>query len=76
MSKQYLMLVEQENIGLFAKFMPYIKLLEVQGMDIGTSNAVKILVTPVVSPVPVLDNGLLSQQEALPEPDPIEEAVI
>lgn len=52
MSKQFLMMVEEEGLERFkAMFRDDVKFLEIQGMDINGNAGIKLLCTPVQPPV-------------------------
>lgn len=52
MTKQYLLMVDDEGMQRIRGVCGGIEYLEVQGMDVGGVNTYKILVAPVIPPVP------------------------
>lgn len=54
MAKQYLLLLEDQDIVAFKKVMPSVLFLEVQGMEVAGNPMFKILATPLSTPVGVV----------------------
>ncbi len=48
MSKQFMIIIQEEDIGFLKKVIPSLNFIEVLGMDIGENNANRFLVTPRV----------------------------
>jgi len=55
--KQYLLVLQEDQLEHLCKLIPSVQVLEIQGMDIGGNPNVKILVTPVVPPVNPMTTG-------------------
>lgn len=70
MSKQYLLMVDEEGMARFqAMFRGDVRFLEVNGMDLGGNQAYKVLVCPVVPPVPMAEQIPVAQPQP-EEPKP------
>lgn len=52
MGKQYLMMVDEAALVKVGAVFSGIQFIEVQGMDIGSDGRFKIMVTPVIPPLP------------------------
>lgn len=72
MPKQYLMLVEEDVMPRIDAVFKGVQFLEIQGMDIGANNAVKLLVTPVLPPVNPIDPSILVAPQAAAQEPPLE----
>lgn len=74
--KQYLLLVDDVGMSTLKSAIPSIQFLEVQGMDVGNNNSIKLLVTPVLPPVtpadvPVIKENAVVEQSPPEEPQAI-----
>ncbi len=62
------MLVHEEHLQPLLKVIPLITFLEVQGMDVAGMPLVKLLTTPLQTPIAVSQP---MQPQAAPTPDPV-----
>lgn len=64
MARQFLFVIEDKDIPEFKKIIPCVGFLEVEGMDLSGNPMLKILTTPLTTPID------MAQQPVLPIEEP------
>ena len=68
MTKQYLLMVDEASMAQLSMVLRGVGFIEVQGMSLGGNNEYKLMVTPVVPPLPTAT--ITAPEDSSKEPAP------